>query len=67
MTEREKRICSKYSTRDESGRVHCQECPLVVDREQCLCKANAKYNRKTREWKEEKTRDGKIDRMVGPV
>ena len=56
MTERDKKICAKYSARDENGRVHCPECPLVVDRDGHLCKANAKYNRKTREWELEQVR-----------
>ena len=29
MTDRDRRICEKYSKRDEVGHVHCLECPLV--------------------------------------
>lgn len=50
MTERERQICKKYSERDRSGKVHCKECPLVVDSESFMCKANSTYNRKTKEW-----------------
>lgn len=50
MTDREKKICAKYSTRDEEGFVHCNECPLVVDKGNHLCKANSHYNRRTKEW-----------------
>lgn len=50
MTEREKKICEKYSARDEQGFVHCKECPLVIDHTERLCKANARYNRHTKEW-----------------
>lgn len=50
MTSQEKNICAKYSKRDEKGFVHCKECPLVVDAENYMCKANSKYNRKTRRW-----------------
>jgi len=48
--ERDKRICDKYSRRDKAGRVHCCECPLAISNSNLMCKANAHYNRKTREW-----------------
>ena len=50
MTRKEKEICRKYSARDENGLVHCKECPLVVDSDGFMCKANSRYNRKTKEW-----------------
>ena len=50
MTEKQEKICAQYSARDESGKVHCCDCPLVVDREMMMCKKNAVYNRKTRKW-----------------
>lgn len=31
MTDRQKKICDRYSKRDADGFVHCNECPLVVD------------------------------------
>ena len=31
-SERQKDICRKYSTRDKDGYVHCNDCPLVIDR-----------------------------------
>ena len=48
--DRERKICEKYSARDEQGFVHCMDCPLVKDRYLRLCKANSHYNRSTREW-----------------
>lgn len=50
--ERERKICKKYSTRDETGKVHCSECPLNKSEERYdfRCKANSHYNRKTKEW-----------------
>ena len=50
MTEKQKKICTQHSARDESGKVHCCDCPLVVDREAMLCRRNAAYNRITRRW-----------------
>lgn len=41
LTKEEKEICKKYSERDENNTVHCFECPLVIDRLACICKANA--------------------------
>lgn len=51
-TEREKRICSKYSARDEAGHVHCYECPLRVKTvtSDTGCKAWIHYDRSLREW-----------------
>ena len=51
--EREKRTCKKYSTCDESGKVHCYECPLVKGdpcKHDIRCKANTHYDRHTKEW-----------------
>ena len=44
------KTCEKYSKRDGNGLVHCYECPLVVDKQQFLCKMNSHYDRKTKEW-----------------
>ena len=33
-------ICKKYSARDDMYRVHCSECPLVIDHETLTCKRN---------------------------
>lgn len=49
-TEKDKSICAKFSTPDENGRVHCPECPLMVNAYELMCKANTSYNRKTRTW-----------------
>lgn len=50
LTEKQKRICEKYSAKDEHGHVHCPDCPLMVSAYDLMCKANASYNRHTREW-----------------
>lgn len=42
LTKEEKAICDKYRKRDENNTVHCFECPLLISRWDCLCKANAK-------------------------
>lgn len=55
MTEREQRICNKFSARQADGLVRCSECPLVVDEKNLLCRANATFNRKTGEWEPSET------------
>lgn len=50
LTEDEKEICREYGARDDDGTVHCFECPLVIDRRQCVCKANCFPS----EWAERK-------------
>ena len=52
-SEREKKICAKYSAYDEYERVHCNECPLVKGDPgswDFRCKGNSHYDRHTREW-----------------
>lgn len=52
-TEREKKICEKYRAYDETGHVHCFECPLnkrTDDKYDFRCKGNSHYNRQTKEW-----------------
>ena len=49
-TERQKRICARYSARDENGYVHCNDCPLVVNPYQNMFRAIAHYDRHSREW-----------------
>ena len=41
MTKEEKAICRKYSKRDEHNKVHCFECPLVIDKKAMVCKRNS--------------------------
>lgn len=51
--DRERKICEKYSARDEAGYVHCRQCPLQKGDWRWWdfrCKANSHYDRKTREW-----------------
>lgn len=51
LTEKQKKICEKYSARDEHGFVHCNECPLVLpDYDAPACKAIMHYDRRTKEW-----------------
>ena len=57
-TKREKKICEKYSAYDETGHVHCNECPLRKgDSEQhdFRCKANSHYDRSSKEWEYDET------------
>lgn len=52
-TDKEKSICEKYSKRDETGHVHCHDCPLVKGDYRFYdfrCKANSHYDRMTKEW-----------------
>lgn len=52
-SERDRKICEKYSARDENGYVHCNKCPLVKgnpNQHDFRCKANSTYNNKTKEW-----------------
>ena len=49
-SKKEEKICKKYSTRDDTGYVHCSECPLVKDKGYLMCKANSHYNRHMKEW-----------------
>lgn len=49
---REKAICKKYSTYDETDHVHCSSCPLRKGQGNYdfRCKANSHYNRQIKEW-----------------
>ena len=52
-SERERKICDKYSAVDGTGHVHCDKCPLVKGnpkRYDFRCKANSHYNKHLREW-----------------
>lgn len=51
-SDRDFRICEKYSEEDEEGNVHCFECPLRKGngKYDFRCKSNSHYNRKTKEW-----------------
>lgn len=53
--EREKRICARYSTAGEDGKVKCLTCPLNyinygTDMPPMTCKAIMHYDRHRREW-----------------
>ena len=51
--DREIRTCAKYSAYDDTGHVHCHECPLTKGNFSAYdfrCKANSHFNRSTGEW-----------------
>lgn len=50
LTEKQKKICEKFSAYDDTGHVHCNDCPLVIDKRALMCRANSHYNRRTRNW-----------------
>lgn len=50
LTKEEQEICGKYSTYDETDRVHCCDCPLAVDKRYAVCKANMTPE-EWRKWK----------------
>ena len=53
-TEREKAICQEYGSQDETGHVHCAECPLRCYPNDKLtygmCKATCHYDERWGEW-----------------
>lgn len=53
LTEKQKKICEKYSARDEEGLVHCKECPLAIDHYAHTCRSFMHYDRHRREWVED--------------
>ena len=51
--DREKKICKKYSASDQTGHVHCYECPLMkgnIESWDFRCKANSHYDRHKGYW-----------------
>ena len=50
--DRERNICAKYSAYDDTGYVHCKECPLRLPQvaEYGACKAIMHYDRHKRDW-----------------
>ncbi len=51
-TEKQKKICEKYSARDSNWKVHCNECPLRLPQVWSLgaCRATYHYDRHRKEW-----------------
>ena len=49
-SEKQMEICKKYSARDLNGYVHCNDCPLVIDKKYMMCRSNSHYDRKSKEW-----------------
>ena len=43
-------VCKKYSARDKDYKVHCNECPLVVDKNYAMCMANSHLNYENKTW-----------------
>ena len=57
---KDQKICDKYSSKDDAGHVHCFECPLVKgnpNNYDFRCKANSHYNRSTKEWEYDESRE----------
>ena len=48
--DRERKVCETYGARGNDGKVRCNECPLVKDKADMLCKANSHYDRHLKEW-----------------
>ena len=50
--DKDRRTCERYGARDETGHVHCTECPLNVSKYvwDFMCKANSHYDRHLKEW-----------------
>lgn len=53
LTKKQKKICEKYSARDENGLVHCKECPLVLDSYTYTCRAFMHYDKHKQIWVED--------------
>lgn len=51
LTKKEKKICKQYSRYDESGYVHCNQCPLVLNANCCICKKNISAKEYKENWK----------------
>ena len=60
-TQKEKKICEKFSKRGNDDLVHCNECPLKKGHGSYdfRCKSNSHYNRKSKEWEYDNTRERK--------
>lgn len=50
LTYKQKKICEEYSTPDGSGHVHCDECPLIIDGYELMCRANSHWDVHKKEW-----------------
>lgn len=48
LTDKEEKLCKKYSKKDNKGHIHCHECPLKLKNlEGYYCKATVSK----KEWK----------------
>lgn len=50
LTTEEWIICREHSKKGADGKVHCSDCPLVIDRWEATCKANCTEE----EWEKRK-------------
>ena len=62
-SDKERAICRRYSAADDTGHVHCSECPLRKGEGgyDFRCKAWCHYDRHTCEWVRDETSDKKND------
>lgn len=52
LTPKEQEICDKYSAYDETGHVHCIECPLAIRKEYYNFECYVTIDGRTKEAKE---------------
>ena len=50
LTDRQKRICERFRQEGPDGKVGCSRCPLLVNKDALMCRANSSYDRHEREW-----------------
>ena len=47
---KEAEICKKYSAKDDKGFVHCNECPLVLSKNDLTCHATSHFDEESGMW-----------------
>ena len=48
---REQRVvCKLYSSRDSNGLVHCSQCPMLLDKRDCVCLKNVSREHAIRDY-----------------
>lgn len=65
-TDAEKDICQKWSAPGSGYGSHCKDCPLAIDPDKCLCKANAHWNPVTNEWEWDEGKETEVN-CISPV
>lgn len=68
-SEKDKKICAKYSAYDENHKCRCNECPLTKGdfrQHDFRCKANSHFDRHTGEWEfdDDYYRDKTLDEYI---